>query len=119
MTYVQLAEDVIEGFGRVWIPTNGTLDDGQAQAPDIALDTVGSASTCSRLLHTPTCNALGGNVALTTNVCLGNTGNQIAAHTEIADLDLSARIDEDIRGLDIAMYDVVVVLEGPQAHDSG
>lgn len=67
--------------------------------------------------HSSTRDSLRGHVALAPNVRLGYTGDEIAADTKVADLDLASGIDQDVGGLDIAVDDVVLILEGLEAHD--
>jgi hypothetical protein len=43
-TYAKLTEDVIVGLRWVWVTTEGALDDRQAQAPNVTLNTVGASS---------------------------------------------------------------------------
>lgn len=114
---MKLAEDVVERLRRIRVPTNSTFDDGQAQAPDVALHAVRSTAARSGLLDTATGNPFGGHVALTANIRLGDAGDEVAADAKVADLDLPPRVDQDIRRLHVAVDDVVVVLQGLQSHD--
>lgn len=115
-TYIELAEDIVVCLRGVGVPAHRTFDDGQAKTPDVGLNAV-RASTGATGMPT-TCNTLGGHVTLTANVCLRNASNKVTAHSEIADLDLSTRVDKDVRRFHVSMDDVMFVLETLEAHDS-
>ena len=108
---MKLAEDVVKGFWGVWVSAHGTFNDRQSQTPNVTLYTVCSSARRSGLLHATSRDSLGGHVTLTTNVRLGDAGNEVATDTKVANLDLALAVDENIRGLHIAMNNVVIVLQ--------
>lgn len=52
-----------------------------------------------------------GHVRLATNICLCDRGDQVSTDTEVANLDGTSGVDQNIRRLDVAVNDVVFVLE--------
>lgn len=116
MTYAELRENVVVCLWWVWIASHGALNDGQTQTPDVTLDRVSSTTrVCAGGLNTARADSFRRHVGLATNVRFGNTGNQVSTDTEIADLDGTGRVDENVGGLDIAMDDVVFILQALQA----
>jgi hypothetical protein len=61
--------------------------------------------------HPAAGNPLGRHVGLASDVGLCYASDQVSRDAEIADLDLSAGVDEDVGRLDISMDDIVVILE--------
>lgn len=116
---MQLAENVVKGFRRIWIATDSAFDDGQAQTPDVALHTISSTTSRAGLLDAASCNTFRCHITLAANISLRNTGDQIAAHAEIANLDLTSGIDENISRLHVPMNDVMIIFEGLQSHNGG
>lgn len=114
---MKLTEYVGEGLRWVRITSHCALNNGQTQTPNVALYTVCSTAARSRLLHSTAGDSLRGHVTLTTNVCLCNARNQVPTDSEITDLDLTLAIDQNVRGLDVAVNDVVFVFERLQPHD--
>ena len=120
MTYAELAEDVVIGFGGIGISTHGTLYDAQPQTPDVALHAVGAATWVGACLRdAATGDAFRSHVALTADVGFRNAGDEIAADAKIANFDLPAAVDEDIGGFDVAVDDLVFVFEVFEPHDGG
>lgn len=119
-THAELAKDVARDLGRVRIPPHGALDDGQTQAPDVALDVVGSVGKAPGAgRQGASADALGRHVALAANVGFGDAGHEVPGHAKVADLDLSVGVDQDVGGLDVAVDDVVVIFERLEAEDRG
>src|SRR5271163_3043079 len=101
-THAQLTEDVVICLWRVGIPSHGTLNDGQAQRPDIRLHTVGTSTRiCARLSHAATGYPLRRHVALAANVGLGYRCNQISTDSKVTDFNLASGVDQNVGWFDI------------------
>ena len=112
-----MTENVVIRLRRVRITAERTLNDGKTQTPDITLDTVGASSGVgSGLSNSTGRNSLWCHVTLTADVGFRNTRNQVSTDTKIANLDLTPCVHEDVCGLDVAVDDVVFVLQRLESH---
>jgi hypothetical protein len=87
---------------------NGQLHDGQTDTPYVRLDCVG------RPLY-----PLGGHVCACSYECFGNGAVKLARNTKVTQLDLTARVDEDVGRLQIAVHDAVGAVEVAEATEHG
>ena len=120
-TYRELAKDIVVRLGRIGIAAHGALEDAEPKTPDVALHAVRAHGPAASQGHlgVATSDALGSHVALAADVGLGDAGHQVARHAKVAQLDGAARVDQDVGRLDVAVDDVVVVLERLEPDDGG
>jgi hypothetical protein len=87
---------------------NSQLHNGQTDTPDIRLDCVGGSLYPLR-----------GHVCACSYECLGNGAIELAGNTKVTQLDLTARVDENVGRLQIAMHDAVGAIQIAEATKHG
>src|SRR4051812_36257027 len=113
-TYADLAEECSRHLGRIWISAHSTLNNCEAQTPNITLYAVRSRDAADGR-RAPPADALRCHVALTADVRPCYAGNEVARDTKVTNFDLPVRIDQNVGWLDVTMDDVVIVLESLQS----
>ena len=56
---------------------------------------------------------------MTADVGLGYAGHEVTRNTKVTDLDLPLSVDQDVCRFDVAVNDVVIILERLQSLHSG
>jgi hypothetical protein len=99
---------VIFAIDAEWEFANGQFHQRQANTPDVTLDCVWTA------LDSLWCHV---GASADEGVC--HTVLQFTAYTEVAKLDLTLAIDQDVRRLDVTVHDPVCLVEVREASKNG